>query len=1686
MSDSTPILARPNFDGPVAPRPLTNARGRHIGFGYGSGGSDVAAQWAADCDRSYVRISEAGGTGRHRDVTVLWVADRRVFVLVNPPERISDAALARSLVSSDIFRAEANDAYLPVEAVLVVGRTVGQAFMEGLHKSFAHMRVYSGTSPLTVVQVGADADYRQGGFRTDGHQRVDGTMTATQRRIVARELADAYRRGWAYPGEPGTGREIVLDDRIRTMELLTRAHADLRERLTADPAHLDLVALDALVNTHRTPGVLVEAVLSLLDLSSVTSVTDLVRDGTVWRAAGSTARTLYTVTGHYVVTRNVATRPARFGMPGALLDGAAVEVPPRVAGGAGSGEFAAAGRWLAETAFDRSRPGHKRRSPTVTAGPQDLTGLRAVTTAYLEVLGVAPDEVTRLTQPLFSGPGSGEALVVEIRETPVETVTGFGRTSSLAGPHGPAERRDVALAMLRRGIGQQVGERAPGTDPLSIEVPGEQRDVVAAELLHSGPQVAREHAAWTARTHVDAVAAPSAHLVTEEDLRRELQSSADAFDLASRLLPQLSLAGALFEPVASLAELAGEMDRPEGPGVVVVNLQAADRTEHRMVLVATTAGLRWADFEPHRLLPAGQIPAALRVAASATALRIGKTGQIIATASPPAAPARLDVRLGGDLLDRIARQIAAGDRRLQTARDLAYEMAVHLPTSHYGTTVTADDIPALAAKSRQVATAVEVLTSWFDQMAALLTDQAYPGRETPAAFGIMPAILWAAAGPRLQDFLVRHSQALREAFEESILTRHPNILTDLNRQQQSTYGTLWTVPIRDRDGLPLVTLERYTEELLNPDPTQPRLDATAVPGRIATHVTAEPVPWTVQEQHDTATATLLAELASQWSAPPAPRHAATTTSALPASDFAARPLPARATGIDAETERSQDALEPEILVGLNQSMNRDASSAADDTALVASRTATDSNKRMALGRPRRSRPSRWKELAWPRRTRRIPNPDWRDLLYRRSSALRQVHAPRVSTIVFMQRDVVPQSKSGGGAPPEAERLSEVLWRASVAVPGVYPGLGPDLFRLWQAPPRPTFLAGVNPSQLAPQQVRNFLRRLDLTGSTPPAPQVLMPATIPHDPDSVWSFTPPYSYEADEAGTLQLVAQPVRELPKIVWMIWFGLPLADQTETQRRFRENASNLSAKLGETGVQVILVTDVRRSHLDNSMVRRMLAWTQSANIAMVNVEELFAGWPTLLDHHYRAELGKLLPVGYVAASDIVRVLLLYRFGGVYTDGGDNTLPAAENLVRDIETRLRHNGYAIAHDQGRTNAAMFGTARNAFFEAYIHTIRERYAVKQDNLYPLVAQTDRESNRIWAEEAQQRIRRNPLMQRTGPDALTDVERKLPNKSIDLFSSFKIGGQQSWLPPLNLDPPRQFTPGEAPAVLLRVVAELGRGMLDRDGDVHLTAVAPIINGLPDPAAAWRAAIRYILARRDVFGPVRTVTDRIIATNRRDAVVDLPADVAADLGTRSLGHARERWVRGEMRRPTRTVQSSIANTQRARAHGTRVPPTSRHFATGRDTPSGVGNTDAIDNYRHGGRFSGLQWWRQDLRERDRAAVFTRTYDWLDDVSERAVPPGSDLLNCFYAAIAFHQSAISGQVWQAPALTEPAPFPFVVNYANELRDDSGTEPRLREFVSVGGGYEAVVEAFRQGPVGAHGFLVVRQPGGRRMSSM
>ncbi|MGW4482232.1 hypothetical protein ACWEOE_00190 [Amycolatopsis sp. NPDC004368] len=431
-----------------------------------------------------------------------------------------------------------------------------------------------------------------------------------------------------------------------------------------------------------------------------------------------------------------------------------------------------------------------------------------------------------------------------------------------------------------------------------------------------------------------------------------------------------------------------------------------------------------------------------------------------------------------------------------------------------------------------------------------------------------------------------------------------------------------------------------------------------------------------------------------------------------------------------------------------------------------------------------------------------------------------------------------------------------------------PLLGPDLFGLYQAPEPPDFLRGHDFSQLTAGQGIALIETLDLRRGTPGP---VGPADLP----DIVDWTIQHTREDDRLtawapGDVEALPK-VTETPLLMHAIWLGGPLRD-AGTMHQFRENFGGAARALGDRVVSV-LWTDVPRRQTELALttvppaegpdpladVRDFVAWARANNVHLVSVDEVFTSEnPMLLQEFYLAEAAKQTGPGYAAASDILRMELMNRFGGLYTDG-DNEVRNTDDLVDAAYSR---EGYAT-HRIGMNvaNSAFAMSKGHPFARVHLGVLRDNYGKTQRNLMP--AEAYGMSQTFFASKMG-RVHRNSIMHRTGPGSLTETARR-----IGLPSAFQLPGMAdvvmnsdaSWLkPPPARESTEDFGRAETFELTKRVVQSLVRDLYNRDGDLHLTAVEPAVRRHPDPDLVWHAALSFLAADPDLAPLVRTVTDQ----------------------------------------------------------------------------------------------------------------------------------------------------------------------------------------------------------------------------------
>jgi hypothetical protein len=521
------------------------------------------------------------------------------------------------------------------------------------------------------------------------------------------------------------------------------------------------------------------------------------------------------------------------------------------------------------------------------------------------------------------------------------------------------------------------------------------------------------------------------------------------------------------------------------------------------------------------------------------------------------------------------------------------------------------------------------------------------------------------------------------------------------------------------------------------------------------------------------------------------------------------------------------------------------------------------------------------------------------------------------------------------------------------------GLGPDLFGSRTAPAAPDFLQGVRFDEIATDQLVAFFGAISMTNGAPPAPGELLPETLASDPDSVLAIELD-SRDLAWAGhvladddPLRLLPSTLLEVPTLAVAIWLGGPPNPADED---FWQGLEEINSSLDD-GIPMVLLTDVPRSQVEAARnvyargdgepaaeeipgdgdgpipdrdlaerarrlaaVDKMLSWAIENQVLLVNIDEIsHAGQELALDHEYRAELARRTHNGYARASDILRFSFAERFGALlYTDHDNGVSPelagARDGAFREsLEDLFAQQGWAmhINDEFSIANAAFMAARHHRFAQWALREMGRRYGLTQSELYgdryqtvqEPVAKDDERVNR-HATHPRYRVRRTSVMWRTGPYVLEPF-RYSDAPRVD---QLRIGQAGTWRKGHPLGAQRAYLGDEVRRVVQDVTATLVRDLYNRQGDLHVTLVAPVVAGLPDPDAGWRAAVGFILSRPDLRPLVKTVTDRMVwapdGENPETVVVLLPDDVRGWLGVPDLedGQSAEgTWILGELGRP-----------------------------------------------------------------------------------------------------------------------------------------------------------------------------------------
>src|SRR6266545_750194 len=464
------------------------------------------------------------------------------------------------------------------------------------------------------------------------------------------------------------------------------------------------------------------------------------------------------------------------------------------------------------------------------------------------------------------------------------------------------------------------------------------------------------------------------------------------------------------------------------------------------------------------------------------------------------------------------------------------------------------------------------------------------------------------------------------------------------------------------------------------------------------------------------------------------------------------------------------------------------------------------------------------------------------------------------------------------------------------------------------------MRGLDTARLRTDRLVSLFERLNLAETRPMA-RITVDELNPR-PDSVWRSAELTENQRVWAPDPSVLDERYRLLPRVLRMptvvhaIWLGSPVSTQRSATTVVHRLLGAFADQVRNT-MTVVLWTDVpRRDFLFGSgEVAEMRAWAVQHNILLVNVDEVFhAGAPMVRAAEYRLESAKATPTGLTAASNILRLEALDRFGGIYIDG-DNPVVSLDG----IQDLLDPPGFAIhrtvrPEGVGTSNTALLAARGHPFAGLFLEQIGENYRYTQPDLssYGRDLPNTRQAHAdAYLREPEGWLRRRSVMERTGSYNLFDLAARtgyvLPAHFPAITEDQVVhGAGLSWAGDSTAAAP-PFRDDEVVRMLQHAISYLVWDLINRHGDLNLVAITPIIERLPDQALGWEVVIRFIHHLPELRMLVRGVTYRgLVNTNRRfgpeaqieDRVLDLPPSVHALLGIPAPGSpapVRGEWIR-----------------------------------------------------------------------------------------------------------------------------------------------------------------------------------------------
>jgi hypothetical protein len=325
--------------------------------------------------------------------------------------------------------------------------------------------------------------------------------------------------------------------------------------------------------------------------------------------------------------------------------------------------------------------------------------------------------------------------------------------------------------------------------------------------------------------------------------------------------------------------------------------------------------------------------------------------------------------------------------------------------------------------------------------------------------------------------------------------------------------------------------------------------------------------------------------------------------------------------------------------------------------------------------------------------------------------------------------------------------------------------GMDPFGLLQVPPGTTDSANAKYKALRADQWQAFLGAVSITGPTAST-------------RNGWRTAPNQS-ALDKAISGKWETES--GVPKLQHSIWVGGPLQADVPKHKAFMDQL--VKNRKQNPGWDVCLWTDQSRTDVlaaaADSPLGKYRAWAAKNNIRLIPIDEVFAGDNAM-------QLGGLFKLeqmkggtGRAAASDMLRLEIVNRFGGVYCDGDK---PINQPLATIASHTASMDGFTTAQERGSfQNCGMCAVPGNPIVAKVLDTIQKNYGQPRDHLVPKARQN--------------RPTRFEVILRTGPSVVRDVAlaEETPKPEAEANS-------KHLMPPDFITPPAVYTTSWDPSIV----------------------------------------------------------------------------------------------------------------------------------------------------------------------------------------------------------------------------------------------------------------------------------------------